>query len=759
MDNKNNSKRSQFYFNRRESANRPKVRFNDFDSKLINDNSLDIDKKDKNKNIFDGEDDFDFLKDVIEDYDNLYENKKSSVINESNKNSSQDTIVPEEDEEDDLDLEFHRSRIFDSNQTDTKDQNPQVNKTRFVGDDDFERSQNTNDNDENLIEAFTKNLSSFISAQDDNSFEITEQQSKKTNKTTHIDLKQATEEFYNQPITQKETKNQKTDIITKTKQEDDYAITENHSDYSFESTDDVEEKQVDLTDMLDVDYEPDDDSEHDLPSTSEVLNASFDEEKTKEQKTKTKEQKPVENISDNEQIGNEIYTEKIELSPEVIAKKDVSYDDTLEEITKEDIINATKQFDLDHLEQKNNKRNKTIEQANNQVIKEISKLVYQDVNNQYQEKVNLLEKYKENLEEREREIERLNEELDRKQVKLESINKEFQEAIKDHQKEMDLEKLNLEKQKEEILAKANKQADEILKQAYEKANEYKLLAQQSVKANQEEQSNNQIVELKQGFDNKLNQLSTKINKELDTRLVKKDQMLNQLLSQLKIMAETTHSNQLRINELFLDVNNKEKEIQVLKRDLAILRATTNQVVNIKTEKTREISRKHFEDFELDNSYKDPSFEQKLESITNDLSSLSSEIVYEPSQHDKLDITKKTLRTFNLSDLNESLEEDRKIFKSINKHLDKSLQQVRTDTNLVTQKIHNPSYINKYKQSKIINDEDDYEEWSLNDIKTELTDEYNSFLAKTKTTDFKDKKPEPTKKQKTKKVQLVFDSKK
>ncbi|QZX48861.1 hypothetical protein [Mycoplasma sp. E35C] len=733
MDNKDN-KRNQFYFNKRQSANKLKTnKFNDFDSDLIKELNLDNDNQNRytnnNKNKQSTKDDLAFLDDVISDYENWSKNrtvtKQKSILNDIN------------DQEDDLDLDFeiHRSSFINDNETKNKANlkvDDEIKKTRFVGDDP------TEDSDNNLIEAFTKNLSSYISTQDDTNepIKINQDNNKKIDKDDiKVDdinpIKQSISSVFEEDSTHKFI-NEKTDIITKTKDEEHLT---NGSNYDFEQTDDHEEQQVDLTNILDVQYEPNDDTNN-LISTNEVLNSMPDH--TKDY-LKT-------NLDDRE-----IKTDKTQPIKQPTAQKNTAFDDFLiEDITKEEIENATKVVDFDQVE------SKQPELSNQEIdINKVTKSALKDVEEHYLKNIAKLEEYKEHLEKRSKDLDELNDSLNKRQIDIELISDDMKKEIQNHRSQMELARLNLEKEREQILKQASEQAQEIISNAYKQVNEYKQILEQNQNVQNQEQSLVEINQLKTGIETKFNQLSTQINHDLEVRLIKKDELVTQLLAQLKVMAETTHSNQLRINELFLDVNAKDKEIQTLKRDIAILKSSTNQVINIQNQPTRELAKKHFEDFELGaNSFNDLALETKLQSLTSELTSLSNEVVYEAVNEKKDELTKKTLRSFNVNDLNESLKEDKKIFESINNHFEKNINQIRAKNqqNNHKTKIYNPNFINKYKTE--INEE--IEEWSLNDIDNTLTDEYNSLLMKTKKIELKDQKN--NNKQSTKRVQLVFDKK-
>lgn len=548
--------------------------------------------------------------------------------------------------------------------------------------------------------------------------------------------------FSSKPID--ELTNEKTDIITKTAQEDDdeYLITKNDSDYSFESTDQpLEEPQVDLTDLLDDDQLVQQDPTRDLPSTSEVMNAKFDEDDSSVKQIKS-------DLIDDQ--NNQF--EKTSLPEELVTKKTINHDDELEEITDQEIIDATTPVNFEQIQETSIKvqANDLPELTSN--LSELTRLAMKDVQEHYLSNISKLDQYKKQLEERSKQLDELNESLDRRQIDIELISNNIQESIKTHKQEMSLEKLNLQKEKEEIIAKANTQAEAIIKQAYEQANQYKELIEKKQSEEKNEVEKQQLTQLEEGFDHKIQQLSTKISHQLEARLVKKDQVLTQLLSQIKIMAETTHANQLRINELFLAVNNKDKEIVNLKRDIAILKASSDSLINIKTEQTREIAKKHYQDFELDNSFKDPYLEHKLNSLTRDYINLSGEVIYEPELENEPLPTKKILKTFSLSDLNQSLEEDKEILASINKHFERPIQITKTDKRINKEKVHKPSIIKRYQKPAVYDDEID--DFNLTFIDQDFGDEYNSLIKK----DLNQKRSsDPNKKLTTKKVQLVFDS--
>lgn len=726
MDNKNNNKRNRFYFNQRQPHRRPKMsNLSEFDLDIIKELGLDDEStKSKQKSSFD--DDADFLDDVISDYDN-WEKKKPQ---EAKKTVNDDQTVlsdhqDDDNDEDDLNFEIHRSKYFSSNTDQTKDKPVNNDKTRFVGQD-F--------GDQELIQAYTKNLSSYINDHDDE--QVIEP------KTEPTEDNNPTQSFSSKPID--ELTNEKTDIITKTAQEDDdeYLITKNDSDYSFESTDQpLEEPQVDLTDLLDDDQLVQQDPTRDLPSTSEVMNAKFDEDDSSVKQIKS-------DLIDDQ--NNQF--EKTSLPEELVTKKTINHDDELEEITDQEIIDATTPVNFEQIQETSIKvqANDLPELTSN--LSELTRLAMKDVQEHYLSNISKLDQYKKQLEERSKQLDELNESLDRRQIDIELISNNIQESIKTHKQEMSLEKLNLQKEKEEIIAKANTQAEAIIKQAYEQANQYKELIEKKQSEEKNEVEKQQLTQLEEGFDNKIQQLSTKISHQLEARLVKKDQVLTQLLSQIKIMAETTHANQLRINELFLAVNNKDKEIVNLKRDIAILKASSDSLINIKTEQTREIAKKHYQDFELDNSFKDPYLEYKLNSLTRDYINLSGEVIYEPELENEPLPTKKILKTFSLSDLNQSLEEDKEILASINKHFERPIQITKTDKRINKEKVHKPSIIKRYQKPAVYDDEID--DFNLTFIDQDFGDEYNSLIKK----DLNQKRSsDPNKKLTTKKVQLVFDS--
>lgn len=729
MDNKNNNKRNRFYFNQRLPHQRPKMsNLSEFDLDIIKELGLDDDESTKSKQKSSFDDDADFLDDVISDYDN-WEKKKPQ---EAKKTVNDDQTVlsdhqDDDDDEDDLNFEIHRSKYFSSNTDQTKDKPVNNDKTRFVGQD-F--------GDQELIQAYTKNLSSYINDHDDEQVIEPKTEPTKDNKPT--------QSFSSKPID--ELTNEKTDIITKTAQEDDdeYLITKNHSDYSFESTDQpLEEPQVDLTDLLDDDQLVQQDPTRDLPSTSEVMNAKFDEDDSSVKQIKS-------DLIDDQ--NNQF--EKTSLPEELVTKKTINHDDQLEEITDQEIIDATTPVNFEQIQETSIKvqANDLPELTSN--LSELTRLAMKDVQEHYLSNISKLDQYKKQLEERSKQLDELNESLDRRQIDIELISNNIQESIKTHKQEMSLEKLNLQKEKEEIIAKANTQAEAIIKQAYEQANQYKELIEKKQSEEKNEVEKQQLTQLEEGFDHKIKQLSTKISHQLEAHLVKKDQVLTQLLSQIKIMAETTHANQLRINELFLAVNNKDKEIVNLKRDIAILKASSDSLINIKTEQTREIAKKHYQDFELDNSFKDPYLEHKLNSLTRDYINLSGEVIYEPEpelENEPLP-TKKILKTFSLSDLNQSLEEDKKILASINKHFERPIQITKTDKRINKEKVHKPSIIKRYQKPAVYDDELD--DFNLTFIDQDFGDEYNSLIKKDLN---KKRSSDPNKKLTTKKVQLVFDS--
>lgn len=727
MDNKNNNKRNRFYFNQRQPHRRPKMsNLSEFDLDIIKELGLDDDESTKSKQKSSFDDDADFLDDVISDYDN-WEKKKPQ---EAKKTVNDDQTVlsdhqDDDNDEDDLNFEIHRSKYFSSNTDQTKDKPVNNDKTRFVGQD-F--------GDQELIQAYTKNLSSYINDHDDE--QVIEP------KTEPTEDNNPTQSFSSKPID--ELTNEKTDIITKTAQEDDdeYLITKNDSDYSFESTDQpLEEPQVDLTDLLDDDQLVQQDPTRDLPSTSEVMNAKFDEDDSSVKQIKS-------DLIDDQ--NNQF--EKTSLPEELVTKKTINHDDQLEEITDQEIIDATTPVNFEQIQETSIKvqANDLPELTSN--LSELTRLAMKDVQEHYLSNISKLDQYKKQLEERSKQLDELNESLDRRQIDIELISNNIQESIKTHKQEMSLEKLNLQKEKEEIIAKANTQAEAIIKQAYEQANEYKELMEKKQSEEKNEVEKQQLTQLEEGFDHKIQQLSTKISHQLEARLVKKDQVLTQLLSQIKIMAETTHANQLRINELFLAVNNKDKEIVNLKRDIAILKASSDSLINIKTEQTREIAKKHYQDFELDNSFKDPYLEHKLNSLTRDYINLSGEVIYEPELENEPLPTKKILKTFSLSDLNQSLEEDKEILASINKHFERPIQITKTDKRINKEKVHKPSIIKRYQKPAVYDDEID--DFNLTFIDQDFGDEYNSLIKK----DLNQKRSsDPNKKLTTKKVQLVFDS--
>ncbi|WP_353430667.1 hypothetical protein [Mycoplasmoides gallisepticum] len=727
MDNKNNNKRNRFYFNQRQHHRRPKMsNLSEFDLDIIKELGLDDDESTKSKQKSSFDDDADFLDDVISDYDN-WEKKKPQ---EAKKTVNDDQTVlsdhqDDDNDEDDLNFEIHRSKYFSSNTDQTKDKPVNNDKTRFVGQD-F--------GDQELIQAYTKNLSSYINDHDDE--QVIEP------KTEPTEDNNPTQSFSSKPID--ELTNEKTDIITKTAQEDDdeYLITKNDSDYSFESTDQpLEEPQVDLTDLLDDDQLVQQDPTRDLPSTSEVMNAKFDEYDSSVKQIKS-------DLIDDQ--NNQF--EKTSLPEELVTKKTINHDDQLEEITDQEIIDATTPVNFEQIQETSIKvqANDLPELTSN--LSELTRLAMKDVQEHYLSNIWKLDQYKKQLEERSKQLDELNESLDRRQIDIELISNNIQESIKTHKQEMSLEKLNLQKEKEEIIAKANTQAEAIIKQAYEQANQYKELIEKKQSEEKNEVEKQQLTQLEEGFDHKIQQLSTKISHQLEARLVKKDQVLTQLLSQIKIMAETTHANQLRINELFLAVNNKDKEIVNLKRDIAILKASSDSLINIKTEQTREIAKKHYQDFELDNSFKDPYLEHKLNSLTRDYINLSGEVIYEPELENEPLPTKKILKTFSLSDLNQSLEEDKEILASINKHFERPIQITKTDKRINKEKVHKPSIIKRYQKPAVYDDEID--DFNLTFIDQDFGDEYNSLIKK----DLNQKRSsDPNKKLTTKKVQLVFDS--
>ncbi|AAP56682.2 conserved hypothetical protein [Mycoplasmoides gallisepticum str. R(low)] len=727
MDNKNNNKRNRFYFNQRQPHRRPKMsNLSEFDLDIIKELGLDDDESTKSKQKSSFDDDADFLDDVISDYDN-WEKKKPQ---EAKKTVNDDQTVlsdhqDDDNDEDDLNFEIHRSKYFSSNTDQTKDKPVNNDKTRFVGQD-F--------GDQELIQAYTKNLSSYINDHDDE--QVIEP------KTEPTEDNNPTQSFSSKPID--ELTNEKTDIITKTAQEDDdeYLITKNDSDYSFESTDQpLEEPQVDLTDLLDDDQLVQQDPTRDLPSTSEVMNAKFDEDDSSVKQIKS-------DLIDDQ--NNQF--EKTSLPEELVTKKTIYHDDQLEEITDQEIIDATTPVNFEQIQETSIKvqANDLPELTSN--LSELTRLAMKDVQEHYLSNISKLDQYKKQLEERSKQLDELNESLDRRQIDIELISNNIQESIKTHKQEMSLEKLNLQKEKEEIIAKANTQAEAIIKQAYEQANQYKELIEKKQSEEKNEVEKQQLTQLEEGFDHKIQQLSTKISHQLEARLVKKDQVLTQLLSQIKIMAETTHANQLRINELFLAVNNKDKEIVNLKRDIAILKASSDSLINIKTEQTREIAKKHYQDFELDNSFKDPYLEHKLNSLTRDYINLSGEVIYEPELENEPLPTKKILKTFSLSDLNQSLEEDKEILASINKHFERPIQITKTDKRINKEKVHKPSIIKRYQKPAVYDDELD--DFNLTFIDQDFGDEYNSLIKK----DLNQKRSsDPNKKLTTKKVQLVFDS--
>lgn len=725
MDNKNNNKRNRFYFNQRQSHQRPKMNnLSEFDLDIIKELDLDDYESTKSKQKLSFDDDADFLDDVISDYDNWEKKKPQEAKKTVNDNQ---TVLSDhkddDDDEDDLNFEIHRSKYFSSNTDQTKDKPVNNDKTRFVGQD-F--------SDQELIQAYTKNLSSYINDHDDE--QVIEPKAEPTKDNN------PTQSFSSKPID--ELTNEKTDIITKTAQEDDdeYLITKNDSDYSFESTDQpLEEPQVDLTDLLDDDQLVQQDSTRDLPSTSEVMNAKFDEDDLSVKQIKS-------DLIDDQ--NNQF--EKTSLPEELVTKKTINHDDQLEEITDQEIIDATTPANFEQIQETSIKvqANDSPELTNN--LSELTRLAMKDVQEHYLSNISKLDQYKKQLEERSKQLDELNESLDRRQIDIELISNNIQESIKIHKQEMSLEKLNLQKEKEEIIAKANTQAEAIIKQAYEQANQYKELIEKKQSEEKNEVEKQQLTQLEEGFDHKIKQLSTKISHQLEARLVKKDQVLTQLLSQIKIMAETTHANQLRINELFLAVNNKDKEIVNLKRDIAILKASSDSLINIKTEQTREITKKHYQDFELDNSFKDPYLEHKLNSLTRDYINLSGEVIYEP-ENEPLP-TKKILKTFSLSDLNQSLEEDKKILASINKHFERPIHITKTDKRINKEKVHKPSIIKRYQKPAVYDDELD--DFNLTFIDQDFGDEYNSLIKKDPN---QKRSSDPNKKLTTKKVQLVFDS--
>ncbi|WVH34794.1 hypothetical protein RUS48_01995 [Mycoplasmoides gallisepticum] len=444
--------------------------------------------------------------------------------------------------------------------------------------------------------------------------------------------------------------------------------------------------------------------------------------------------------------------EKTSLPEELVTKKTINHDDQLEEITDQEIIDATTPVNFEQIQETSIKvqANDSPELTSN--LSELTRLAMKDVQEHYLSNISKLDQYKKQLEERSKQLDELNESLDRRQIDIELISNNIQESIKTHKQEMSLEKLNLQKEKEEIIAKANTQAEAIIKQAYEQANEYKELMEKKQSEEKNEVEKQQLTQLEEGFDHKIQQLSTKISHQLEARLVKKDQVLTQLLSQIKIMAETTHANQLRINELFLAVNNKDKEIVNLKRDIAILKASSDSLIDIKTEQTREIAKKHYQDFELDNSFKDPYLEHKLNSLTRDYINLSGEVIYEPELENEPLPTKKILKTFSLSDLNQSLEEDKEILASINKHFERPIQITKTDKRINKEKVHKPSIIKRYQKPAVYDDEID--DFNLTFIDQDFGDEYNSLIKKDPN---QKRSSDPNKKLTTKKVQLVFDS--
>ncbi|WP_027122115.1 hypothetical protein [[Mycoplasma] imitans] len=720
MDNKNNNKRNRFYFNQRQPQDRAKINLNEFDLDIIKDLGLDDEPSSNKKNNHD--DELNFLDDVISDYDNW--NKQDKPINKKAINDDLAMTNHQDDDEEDLNFEIHRSKYFSSESTKNYPKNN--DKTRFVGEDYDDQDELSKNNDDHLIQAFTKNLSSYINHHDNDQ---DDEQS---------DNKKSSQTFSSKPID--ELVNEKTDIITKTsKEDDDFIITRNNSDYSFELTDQpIEERQVDLTNLLD-DHQPDDQPTRDLPSTSEVMNAKFDDE----------DDSSVKRIESEMIIDQSKLVEKTSLPEELVTKKTINYDDKLEEITNQEIIEATKSVDFDQIEPAQTKIQTDSVNTN---FTELTRLAMKDVQEHYLSNIEKLDQYKKQLEERSRQLNELNEALNHRQIEIELINNNIQDAIQTHKQEMDLEKLNLEKQKEEIIAKANSQAEAIIKQAYEQANQYKELINQKQIEQKKQIEKQELVNLKEGFDNKIKQLSTKITHELEARLVKKDQILTQLLSQIKIMAETTHANQLRINELFLAANNKDKELTDLKRDIALLKATSDSIPNITTEKTREIANKHYQDFELNNSFKDPYLEEKLNSLTKDYINLTGEVIYEPYQNEEGSATKKILKSFSLSDLNQSLEEDKKILASIDKHFQRPTELVKVDKTINKEKVHKPSIIKRYQKPVELDDELD--DLNFNFIDQDFGDDYNSVVMKNKDNT---KEVNNNKKYTTKKIQLVFDS--
>ncbi|WP_228444815.1 hypothetical protein [Mycoplasma tullyi] len=740
MDNNNNNKRNRFYFNQRQPNERSRMSsLSEFDLDIIKELGLDDDEpinSDKKSSL---DDDVNFLDDVINDYDNW--DKKE--VKQTKKPTKDDYTVltdhqddDDDEDEDDLNFEIHRSKYVSSNTTKTKDKPINNDKTRFVGQD-F--------SDQELIQAYTKNLSSYINDHDDEQ----EIKSKKDVAPVHS--------FSSKKID--ELTNEKTDIITKTTQEDDdeddeYLITKNDSDYSFESTDQpVEEPQVDLTDLLDDDELIQDEPSRELPSTNEVMNAKFGEDDLEKEDLDLKEDSSNVKEIDSDLIDDQDnqFT-KTSLPEELVTKKTINHDDQLEEITNQEIIDATTPVDFEQIEKTNTKiqANDSSETSNN--LSELTRLAMKDVQEHYLSNISKLDQYKKQLEERSKQLDELNESLDRRQIDIELISNNIQESIKTHKQEMDLEKLNLQKEKEEIIAKANTQAEAIIKQAYEQANQYQELIEKQQAEQKQEVEKQQLIQLQEGFDHKIKQLATKISHQLENKLVKKDQIFTQLLSQIKVMAETTHANQLRINELFLAVNNKDKEILNLKRDIAILKASSDSLINVKTEQTREVAKKHYQDFELDNSFKDPYLEQKLNSLTRDYLNLSNEVIYEPDLEESDPSTKKIFKTFNLSDLNQSLEEDKKILASINQHFERPIQITKSDKRLSKEKVHKPSII-KRSQKPVVYD-DELDDFSLGLLDNDFNAEYKSV---TKKYPEQKKSSSSNKKLTTKKVQLVFDS--